>query len=62
MSWLSKFIDCLAACHLILRCKSKCCKGCCDSDCFIEESSGNDKQLKYKHSKSDISIDSKKDG
>jgi len=61
MSWLSKFIDCLSACHLILRCKSKCCKGCCDSDCFMEEVSG-DKQLKYINSKTNISSSSKKEG
>jgi hypothetical protein len=62
MSWLKRLIECLSACHLILRCKSKCCKGLCDSDCFMEEASGDNKQLKYSYSKSDISIDSKKAG
>lgn len=53
----SKIIDCLSACHIILRCKSKCCKNC-HSDCFVEEASGPNQELKYQHSKSSI----KKDG
>ncbi len=62
MSWASKLIDCLTACHLILRCRSKCCRGCCDSDCFMEEASGDNKQLKYSHSKTELSASSKKKG
>jgi hypothetical protein len=63
MSWISKLIQCLASCHIILRCKSKCCKGCCDSDCYAEEA-GDNKSLKYKQSKtnSQSSTISKKDG
>lgn len=60
MSWISKLLSCLGACHLILRCKSKCCRGCCDSDCFIEEA-GAGQGLKYQHSKTDLRI-SKKEG
>ena len=62
MSWASRLIDCLTACHLILRCRSKCCRGFCDSDCFMEEAAGDNKQLKYCDSKTELSASYKKKG
>lgn len=63
-SWINSCISCLMACHLVLRCKSKCCKGgCCDSDCFMEEGSSSDNNILAKNnSKTDLLASTKKKG